>query len=756
MSSIIDHKNKLNIIKDLARVTKADPTVLFPKIDYDKMVKPPIYTYIPIQTINQIRTLIHDPRLMARPSRKYKMMNDILRPFGIKHLASGTNRRTFYCDYDESIVFKIGIDSVGEEANRMEFYSQHALKPFCAKMYDLTPDGTIALSERVETMTEEEYRKVYSENIFDLIFMILNRGYIMEDVGVNFYKNWGIRFGFGPVVLDYPYVFQVDWSKLKCMKPDPITGDKCLGDLDYNYRKGMSEIICKKCGARYSARHLASISNKGMTQINRGGNKMPLVNTNIKTAIRRNGKIVNRFYAENEVKRDPSTMIRGDVGGIITTTLSKNSSLGEEVEKKAQKVSQELIGKVSNVSVVNKTDNENKEYKYHYYPRAVKNDIIYFLKSIEKNHGSEMAKYLADRIEIKYFTEEEFKEHMAKRKMSDDDWRNRHRTETNQLNSIGDKENKDESAKPVEAKVTVVEPEEVKTELHPVDHETAMKMADEMINSIPNSKDGHVVIGGKKEESIVDDSENSDHQKENLFPVKPLTAEEIEEMELKKRNENAVMGFPGEPLVDQMKFREMIPRIKNMVNVKFDKFKTITKDIDEISNELSLNIKAFIMDDIKALTNDVDALDVDVKKTVDERNNDCYKVVAANRGSVLFETTLYPMKEEIEEEEDTKDNEMEKRFEELMNDKAKLTKFFDSVADSIDMDKFKNVSSEEARNSIIAQLYVSLFDKKEHSNQEPYASSFKAAREAATEYVDKYFTFNSSDDEKEATVADEL
>ena len=748
MGSLIDHRNKLESMKDFCRISNSDISTVIPKIDYDGMMKPPIWNYIPLQVINQIHNLIHDPKLMARPSKKYKMMNDILRPFGIKHLASGTNRRSFYCTYDETIVFKIGIDSVGEEANLMEYYAQNVLKPFCAKMYDVTPNGTIALSERVETMTEEEYRQVYCDNIFDLIFMILNRGYIMEDVGVNFFKNWGVRYGFGPVVLDYPYVYQVDWMKLKCIRRDPITGDKCLGDLDYNYRKGMSEIICKKCGARYNARDLALRSNIGMTQINNRRKKtMPLINTNIKVAVRRNGKIVNRFYAEDEVKRDPNKTIKGEPQHIVTSILPENTTLGTEVADRISKVSQDIIKKAA----FNKESSSSTEKHYHFYPRDLKNDIIRFLKIVERNHDAKTALELADKLEVKFYTTEQFREKYGK---NNENWKDRSRLETNQLNNIGGKEEE----KPVEKKsdehvvpkTTIIEPEEIKEVLHPVNHEEAIKIADAVISTINEP----IVIGNKEKEEdesgVVTDS-NPDRQKENLFPVKPMTVEEIEEAELNKRNENAVMGFPGEPLVDQMKFKEMMPRIKAMVNAKYNNFKTVTRDAEEISNELSLNIKAFIMEDIKVLTNDVEALDVEVKKIVDERNNDCYSVAATNRGSALFETILYPFKEE--EEDINSDN--EERFEDLMKDKAALEQFFSEVAKTINLDDFKGKSVSDCRNDLIAHFYVSLFDKKEHTEKEPYASSFKEAREAATKFVDNHYSFNENKEE-ERTTADEL
>ena len=71
-------------------------------------------------------------------------------------------------------------------------------------------------------MTEKDFKITWASEIFDLTLSILNKGYIMEDIGGNFYKNWGVRIGFGPVILDYPYIYEVNWSNLKCTFIDPV------------------------------------------------------------------------------------------------------------------------------------------------------------------------------------------------------------------------------------------------------------------------------------------------------------------------------------------------------------------------------------------------------------------------------------------------------------------------------------------------------------------------------------------------------
>jgi hypothetical protein len=76
----------------------------------------------------------------------------------------------------------------------------------------------------------------------------------MEDIGTNFFMNWGIRKGFGPVILDYPYTYKVDIQKLKCTHVDKYTGIECDGLIDYDI--GFNTLVCEKCGTRYTAREL--------------------------------------------------------------------------------------------------------------------------------------------------------------------------------------------------------------------------------------------------------------------------------------------------------------------------------------------------------------------------------------------------------------------------------------------------------------------------------------------------------------------
>ena len=87
----------------------------------------------------------------------------------------------------------------------------------------------------------------------------------MADFGTECYKNWGVRVGSFPVILDYPYLYEIDPTKLTCDKPDPTSPTGyCGGDLDYD--AGFNNIICTKCHKVYRAIEIAKkdIHNRGI------------------------------------------------------------------------------------------------------------------------------------------------------------------------------------------------------------------------------------------------------------------------------------------------------------------------------------------------------------------------------------------------------------------------------------------------------------------------------------------------------------
>ena len=76
----------------------------------------------------------------------------------------------------------------------------------------------------------------------------------MDDIGADYFMNVGIRKGCHPVILDFPYMFELDGKKLECHTV-LNDGTVCRGDIDYD--EGFNKLVCKKCGTVFRARDLA-------------------------------------------------------------------------------------------------------------------------------------------------------------------------------------------------------------------------------------------------------------------------------------------------------------------------------------------------------------------------------------------------------------------------------------------------------------------------------------------------------------------
>ena len=221
--------------------------------DFDSLWHPPISQYLTTQDVQQLNAIALSAKYNARPKEKYKMMDDILRQRGFTRFHAGTNRLVYKSEYDSSFVLKVGIDKVGITDNPAEYYNQFVLKPFCCKIFDVTPCGTVAMVERVNPIKNRQQFKEIANDVFFTIVAEFT-GLIMEDIGCNFFMNWGTRDGFGPVILDYPYTYSMDLSKMKCTHIDKQTGKVCGGLIDYDI--GFNTLVCECCGARYTAREL--------------------------------------------------------------------------------------------------------------------------------------------------------------------------------------------------------------------------------------------------------------------------------------------------------------------------------------------------------------------------------------------------------------------------------------------------------------------------------------------------------------------
>lgn len=229
---------------------------LIRNFDFDALWHLPIKNYLSEQDVSSLHYLAVSAKYGGMSTKeKLKLMGQILEPRGFKFVSTGTNRAIYRCDFDQAFLLKIAMDDVSVTDSPNEQFNQQCLKPFVPKIFDVTPCGTVEMIERVEPILNRyEFENVAGE-IFDIVQNFFLGKYVLEDIGTDFFKNWGIRHGFGPVLLDYPYLYAIDGSKLKCTKK-LSNGMECDGYIDYD--NGLNTLVCEKCGQRYAAKDLGS------------------------------------------------------------------------------------------------------------------------------------------------------------------------------------------------------------------------------------------------------------------------------------------------------------------------------------------------------------------------------------------------------------------------------------------------------------------------------------------------------------------
>lgn len=225
------------------------------EFQWDTMVAPSLVSLLPYQDIIYLYQIATSNKLASKPKEKYQMIDQVMRLRNFRKIASGTNRVVYKYLEDQRYCLKIAFDKVGMKDNPMEFENQFKLRPFVARMFEVSPCGTVALCERVEPITSKEEFIAIADDIFDLIVNKIIGLYVVDDIGSKYFQNYGIRLGVCPVLLDYPYVYELDGKKMYCNRLDPDTNIPCMGEIDYD--DGFNFLVCTKCGKTYQARQLA-------------------------------------------------------------------------------------------------------------------------------------------------------------------------------------------------------------------------------------------------------------------------------------------------------------------------------------------------------------------------------------------------------------------------------------------------------------------------------------------------------------------
>ena len=268
------------------------------EINFDTMTVPPISSYLSPMDIGELNRIATSASLNGKVKEKYRLIDAIMQNRGFKRFSAGTNRVIYKCTTDDRFIAKIAMDRVALNDNPAEFKNQFLLKPFVAKTFEVTPCGTVAFSEKVFPIKNEEEFKEVAGDIYEVIVNKILGEYIMEDIGSKYFMNWGIRLGFGPVLLDYPYLYKLDHNKLYCTKPTE-TGECCDGEIDYD--KGFNHLVCYKCGKIYPASEVGQINQKNIKLV-RGENTM-------KITLMYGNKVIASNYETTSTMKKPEPKI---------------------------------------------------------------------------------------------------------------------------------------------------------------------------------------------------------------------------------------------------------------------------------------------------------------------------------------------------------------------------------------------------------------------------------------------------------------
>lgn len=258
---------KIDVL-DILRAKKCSPA----EFNFDSMWIPPMQCYLSNEDVEYLRRIATSIKLSSKIEQKYKMIDDLMRARGFKRFSAGTNRVVYSCLEDTRFVVKIAVDKVGMQDNPIEYKNQFLLKPYVTKMFYHSPCGTVGFVERVLPIKNKAEFKEIAGDVFDILVHKILGEYVMEDIGTKYFMNWGIRLGQSPVLLDYPYLYKLDGNKLYCTKYDPIAGQMCNGEIDYDI--GFNHLICTRCGKVYLASDLRDNSINNKIIIKRGGTQM--------------------------------------------------------------------------------------------------------------------------------------------------------------------------------------------------------------------------------------------------------------------------------------------------------------------------------------------------------------------------------------------------------------------------------------------------------------------------------------------------
>lgn len=282
---------------------KVDKSVLFTpqSTNYQELfesIQMPIngWALLSPDDVNRLYWIATTGSLAGKFDKKRELMDEVMHNRGFKFMAGGTNRMVYKHYEFPTIVAKVPIDKVGMNDNIAEMENQKLIWPYCTKMLQIV--GHIGFAERVEPILNRYQFNAFAAMIYLTTLQLVGK-YVLEDIGTDYWKNWGVRTGWGPVLLDMPYIYPLDGNKLICRKP-MRDGRPCLGLIDYD--PGFNHLYCTRCGRMYNAAELQDNIKKkiiDLDQSNKGGKKPMLAKL-----MRGNKVLASNYSSDSIVKPD--------------------------------------------------------------------------------------------------------------------------------------------------------------------------------------------------------------------------------------------------------------------------------------------------------------------------------------------------------------------------------------------------------------------------------------------------------------------
>lgn len=298
-------------------------TMTIDEFNYDSLQAPPIAALFTPMDIMQLNQIARSIKYAAKPQLKYQEIDKIMRRRGFEKFVAGTNRVAYRFLEDNSFIVKVAADAVGLGDNPREFRNQMIFKPFVTKVFEVTPCGTIGVFERVVPITHRQEFLSVASDIYEVINNWFIGEYVLEDIGTKYFLNYGIRKGFGPVLLDFPYVYKLDGNKLFCNAPNNSNPSGCCeGVIDYD--AGFNFLYCTKCGVKYKAKELEqAVKENNIIVKSEGEIKM-------KVRIKGGTNDVSKTIVTGEFADQAKAMPTKPVKGKVTVSLKANEEKKDE------------------------------------------------------------------------------------------------------------------------------------------------------------------------------------------------------------------------------------------------------------------------------------------------------------------------------------------------------------------------------------------------------------------------------------------